>query len=136
MRRDQLQLLNTGGQIFNLLPVDESELIYVVEVKAGVGDEALAQLAELMLMMEVLDGLFEADGDEEAEDYCGDVDEEVAPGGSGVVGGVDVEHGGWFLWGLEGCGGVFGLRRLEGWRRVMLGHWRLIWRAIGHRLLR
>ena len=51
-----------------------------------------------------------------------------SPAGSvgGVVGGVDVEHGGWFLWGLEGCGGVFGLRRLEGWRRVMLGHWRLI----------
>src|SRR5258708_17070369 len=85
MRQGQLQLLNTGGQIFNLLPVDESELIYVVEVKAGIGDEALAQLAELMLMMEVLDGLLEADGDEEAEDDGGDVDEEVTPGGGGVV---------------------------------------------------
>jgi hypothetical protein len=48
---------------------------------------------ELMAVMEVFDGLFEADGDEEADDDGGDVDEEVAPGGGGVVGGVDVEHG-------------------------------------------
>src|SRR5258708_12680625 len=101
MRQGQLQLLNTGGQIFNLLPVDDSELIYVVEVKAGVGDEALAQLAELMLMMEVLDGLFEAVGDEEAEDDGGDVDEEVAPCAAAVVGWVPLEHGFTFLFRLR-----------------------------------
>ena len=39
-----------------------------------------------MAMMKVFDGLFEADGDEEANDDGGDVDEEVAPGGgSGLV---------------------------------------------------
>jgi hypothetical protein len=40
-----------------------------------------------------LDGLFEADGDEQADDDGGDVDEEVAPGVGGLVGRVDVEHG-------------------------------------------
>jgi hypothetical protein len=90
--------------------------------------------------MQSFHGLFEAYGDEEAEDDGGDVDEEVAPGAGGVVGWVDVEHGGGFLWSLGGRGfgwrGVFRLQRLEEWRRVRLGHWRLIWRAIGHRLLR
>jgi hypothetical protein len=37
-----------------------------------------------------LDGLFEADGDEKADDDGGDVDEEVSPGVGGGVGWVDV----------------------------------------------
>ena len=48
---------------------------------------------QLMAMVEELDCLFEADGDEQTDDDGGDVDEEVAPGVGGVVGWVDVEHG-------------------------------------------
>jgi hypothetical protein len=122
-----------------------------VNVDLALDAQGLSGVGDLMAVMEVLDGLFEADGDEEAEDDGGDVDEEVAPGAGGVVWRVDVEHGCGFLWGrggLEGRGGgfagwdvfrrrgVFRLRRWEGRRRVRLGRWRLIWRAIGHRLLR
>ena len=48
---------------------------------------------QLMAMVEELDCLFEADGDQEADDDGGDVDEEVAPGVGGVAGWVNVEHG-------------------------------------------
>jgi hypothetical protein len=40
-----------------------------------------------------LDRLLQADGDEQADDDGGDVDEEVFPGVGGLVGRVDVEHG-------------------------------------------
>ena len=46
-----------------------------------------------MAVVDGLDGLLEADGDDEADDDGGDVDEEVAPGVGGAVGWVDVEHG-------------------------------------------
>jgi len=46
-----------------------------------------------MTMVEELDALLEADGDEQADADGGYVDEEVAPGVSGFVGWVDVEHG-------------------------------------------
>jgi hypothetical protein len=39
-----------------------------------------------------LDGLLQADGDEQANTDGGDVDEEVFPGVSGGVGRVDIEH--------------------------------------------
>src|SRR5277367_1224545 len=62
--------------------------------------EGPTRLGDLVAMVDVFYGLFEAYGDEEAEDDGGDVDEEVAPGRGGVVSGVDVERGGWFLvWG-------------------------------------
>jgi hypothetical protein len=54
----------------------------------------LASLIKLVAVVEVLDGLFKADGDEEANYNRGDMDEEVSPGAGGVVCGVDVEHGG------------------------------------------
>jgi hypothetical protein len=116
MRQSRLQLLDAGVQIFDSLPVDESELIHVVKVKAAVGEDALSHVVELMAVVEVLDGLFEAYGDEEAEDDGGDVDEEVAPGAGGVVGGVDVEHGGWVLrfWRGDGVGRGDGLLRRHG----------------------
>ena len=47
----------------------------------------------LVAMMNILNRLFKADGDKKADDDGGDVDEEVSPGGGGVVCGVDVEHG-------------------------------------------
>jgi len=71
-------------------------LVVLKDVEVG-GDlliDVLAGFAGLAEMVEVLDGLFEAHGDDEAEDDGGDVDEEVAPGLGGVVGGMDVEHGG------------------------------------------
>ena len=83
MRQGSLQVLDAGVQIFDSLPVDESELIHIVKVKAGVSEDALSHVVELMLMMEVFDGLLEAYGDEEADDDGGDVDEEVLPRGSG-----------------------------------------------------
>ena len=54
-------------------------------------------------MVEEFDGLFEADGDEQTEDDGRDVDEEVSPGAGGVVGWVNIEHGGGFL-GRRGVG--------------------------------
>ena len=99
MRQGRLQLLNAGVQIFDSLPVDESELIHIVKVKAGVSEDALSHVVELMPMMEVFNGLLEAYGDKEADDDRGNVDEEFAPGAGGVVGRVDVEHGCGFLLG-------------------------------------
>jgi hypothetical protein len=54
---------------------------------------SLAGLAQLMAVVDSLDGLLNSDGDEQADDDGGDVDEEVAPGVGGLVGRVDVEHG-------------------------------------------
>ena len=68
-----------------------------VDVDLALDAEGFAGLGDLMAVVEVLDGLLEADGDEEADDDGGDVDEEVAPGAGGVVGGVDVEHRNGFL---------------------------------------
>ncbi len=64
--------------------------------------EGFAGLAQLVMLVDALDGLFEADGYEEAEDDGGDVDEEVAPCIGGVVRRVDVEHTWAPEWGLEG----------------------------------
>jgi len=61
----------------------------------------LGEGVTLMAMMDGFDGLLEADGDEQADDDGGDVDEEVAPGVGGVVGWVDVEDEG-FLMGTRG----------------------------------
>jgi hypothetical protein len=66
----------------------------VAFVVASIALEGNLQFMALMVMMEILDGLLEADGDEEADDDGGDVDEEVAPGVGGGVGWVDVEQGG------------------------------------------
>ncbi len=63
-----------------------------VEVAQTFGVEVFVQLVELMAMVEVFDGLLEADGDEQADDDGGDVDEEVFPSVGGFVGRVDVEH--------------------------------------------
>jgi hypothetical protein len=71
--------------------------------------ERLAGFVELMAMFDVPDGLFESDGNEQAADDGGDVDEEVFPCAGSMVGGMYVEHGGGFLgWSLgrgrsEGC---------------------------------
>jgi hypothetical protein len=133
MRQGQLQLLNTDCQVFNPVPVEDSEFVHVVQVKPGVCKDALAQLPELMPMMEEFDSLLQANGDEQAEDDGGDMDKEVAPCAGRVVGWMDVEHG----CGLLGRAGRFrrwdvvrGFRSRDGWR--LWRGWRLIWRAIGH----
>jgi hypothetical protein len=61
-----------------------------------------------MKVMEVLDGLLEADGDEEADGDGGDVDEEVGPSVFGLVRGVDIEH----AWTCE----EVWIRKQPGWR--------------------
>jgi hypothetical protein len=48
------------------------------------------KLVALVTMFQGLDGLFEADRDEQADADSGDVDEEVAPGVGGGVGWVDI----------------------------------------------
>lgn len=63
-----------------------------LEVLFGFVVEIFLELMALMAMVDELDGLLEGDSDEQAEDDGGDVDEEVAPSGGGVVGGMDVEH--------------------------------------------
>jgi hypothetical protein len=55
-------------------------------------EELFAGLLREMTVMEVLNGLFEADGDEEADDDGDDVDEKVTPGAGCVVWWVNVEH--------------------------------------------
>ncbi len=55
---------------------------------AEVGDE----LFSFEVVVDGFDGLLEADGDEQADADGGDVEEEVLPGVSGLVGWVDVEH--------------------------------------------
>jgi hypothetical protein len=75
----------------------------------------LGKLVALTAMMDRLDRLFEHDGDEEAEDDGGDVDKEFAPVAGGVMGRVNVEHGGWSLWNLQT------LRRLDwNWRLLCM----------------
>jgi hypothetical protein len=46
----------------------------------------------LMAVVDVLDRLFESDGDDEADDDGGDVEEEVFPCVSGLVRGMDIKH--------------------------------------------
>jgi hypothetical protein len=63
-----------------------------VQVADAFGVEIRFELVKLMAVMDGLDGLLKADGDEQAEDDGGDMDKEVSPGAGSVVGGVDVEH--------------------------------------------
>jgi hypothetical protein len=58
----------------------------------GFALEGFAGFAEFVVLVDALDELLEADGDDEADDDGRDVDEEVAPGVGGGVGWVDVEH--------------------------------------------
>jgi hypothetical protein len=88
----QPHLLDTLGEVFDLLRVREPELVDVIQIDPGIGQLTAAQLLELMTLMEVFYGLFESNGDEQADDDGGDVDEEVAPCAGGVVRGVNVDH--------------------------------------------
>ena len=63
------------------------------DVAFGLGAHLLHHHLSLVAMVEGFDGLFKADGDEQAHADGGDVDEEIAPGVDGVMERVDVEHG-------------------------------------------
>jgi hypothetical protein len=54
--------------------------------------ELLLELLTLMAVMDELDGLFEADGEEQAKADGAHVDEKVFPGVDGFVRRVDVDH--------------------------------------------
>src|SRR5215472_2490398 len=85
-----------GGFQLHGVSTDVSESAKVVVVTAEIGAEFFAkmffELITLMKMMEVLDCLLEADGDEEADGDGGDVDEKVGPGVFGFVRDVDINH--------------------------------------------
>jgi hypothetical protein len=59
----------------------------------GLVVQVLEELLTLVMMVDELNRLLETDGDDEADDDGGDVDEEVFPGVDGLVGRVDVERG-------------------------------------------
>ena len=77
------------------------------EVVLVLACEGFSGSVDLVATVEVLDGLFQANGDEEAYDDGGDMEEEVSPGGGGVVGWVDVKHVGRLAQGVSvgGCAG-------------------------------
>jgi hypothetical protein len=54
--------------------------------------QGLMRLGYLMTVVYELDGLLEANGEEEAYADCADVDEEVGPGVVRLVRDVDVDH--------------------------------------------
>ena len=60
-------------------------LHFLVQRRASFGD--------LVSMMEELDGLFQSNGNEQADDDRREMNEEVLPGVDSFVGSVNVEHG-------------------------------------------
>ena len=54
--------------------------------------ESFTGFYEIVVVVKGFDCLLKTDGDEEADDDGGDMDEEVAPGVGGVVRWMDVEH--------------------------------------------
>ena len=123
---DFLQMLRRGAYLAGGLVEPGFEVLHFevavddLKVLFGLVMEVFLELVALMAVMEGFDGLFEADGDEETDDDGGDVDEEVSPGAGGVVGWVDVEHGGAFL-GRRRFGRFLGIRWGQR-ERVWLGH--------------
>ena len=95
-------VLEDGGGLEVVFRVETEDFSVLL---ALVG-ESLPGLRHFVVIMNGLDGLLEADGDDEAKDDGGDVDEEVSPGVSGVFGRVYVEH--WallLLWTMVEIGG-------------------------------
>ena len=60
---------------------------------AGLGMEVLPEGGDFVAAVEGLHGLFERDGDEQADADGGDMNEEAFPCMHSCVGGVDFEHG-------------------------------------------
>jgi hypothetical protein len=70
-------------------PLGDDEL----PVEGDLGKDLLACFMGLLVMMEVLDGLLKADGNEQANNDRGDVDEETLPSVDGFMWCVDFKHG-------------------------------------------
>ncbi len=62
------------------------------EIGFALAGEGFAGFADFVVVVDDFDRLLEADGDEQANDDGGDVEEEVGPGVGGLVGWMDVEH--------------------------------------------
>ena len=82
---EQIVLEASGGEEPFALVADK-----VGAIDFELAGEGFARFAELIALVDALDELLEADGDDEADDDGGDVDEEVFPGVGGGVGWVDV----------------------------------------------
>ena len=94
MERDRLlNLLYASREIFDLPGVGVPVLINIAKIEPRIGDGALAQLDTLMVLVNELDGLFEADRDEDADRDRTDVKEEVLPGVVGRLWRMNVDHG-------------------------------------------
>ena len=87
-RDRRLQFNGVGAN----LAEDPEVLGVAAQVGAELGTKVFFELVALVKVMEVFDGLFKADGDEEAYGDGGDVDDEVCPGVFGLVWDVDIEH--------------------------------------------
>jgi hypothetical protein len=87
---------NEDGQVVLQQSVDatalEGGLGEAQAILFALGAEGGASFSDLVAVVQELDRLLEADGDEETDNDGGDVEEEVAPGAGGVVERVDVEH--------------------------------------------
>ncbi len=86
------RLLKPSFQALHLqIAVDDLKILFGLAAKISL------QLLALVPVMEQFHRLFQADGNHQPENNGGNVDEEVAPGGRGVLGRVNVQHGVVFL---------------------------------------
>src|SRR5258708_24541546 len=90
----------SGAQCRHVLIELSRELLHGrpvrVELPAILGDfdrQFTAHFSELVQAMDIYDGLFKANRDEEADGDGRDVDEEALPASNGLVRSVDFEHG-------------------------------------------
>lgn len=86
-----------GSHVDNLPPQGVYVLFKDGQIVLGFDLHLLDQFGTLMTMMDGLNGLLQADGDQQPQNNGGDVDEEVFLGGGGVVGRVYIKHGGVLL---------------------------------------
>jgi hypothetical protein len=94
IERDRLpNLLYASREILDLPGVGVPVLINIAKIEPSIGVGGLAQLGTLMVLVNELDGLFEADRDEDADRDRTDVNEEVFPGVIGLLRRVNVDHG-------------------------------------------
>ena len=92
MSAEKLKRSEVAGAGFMLSPQEDGIALAIDDVLAALEIKGFPSQLELLALLEVLDRLLDADGDEQANyDGC-DVNEKVAPGVGGVVRRVDVEH--------------------------------------------
>ncbi len=87
-------LVHATGEPCHLIVGGDVGSLGVVENSQGLGAERLTKVSALMVAMDGLYGLFKANGDEQADDDGGDVNEELSPAGCSVGCRMNVEHSG------------------------------------------